>query len=86
MPLQIKVASLPSARLQVYFLENEDLFKRKTIFHDENEKWFDDNGLRTIFFCKGASGNSKEIRLASRYHSLQWLDDRPDPGVLEDCL
>src|SRR6187397_1805476 len=37
MPLQIKVASLPSARLQVYFLENEELFKRKYIFHDESE-------------------------------------------------
>lgn len=61
MPLQIKVASLPSARLQVYFLENEDLFKRKFVFHDENEKWFDDNGLRTIFFCKGALETVKKF-------------------------
>jgi starch synthase len=53
-PLQIKVASLPNARLQVYFLENEDFFKRKHVFHDEEEKWFDDNGLRTVFFAKGA--------------------------------
>jgi starch synthase len=61
MPLQIKVASLPSARLQVYFLENEELFKRKYIFHDEHEKWFDDNGLRTIFFCKGALETVKKF-------------------------
>jgi len=40
-PLQIKVASLPNARLQVYFLENEDLFKLKFIFHDEKDKWFE---------------------------------------------
>jgi starch synthase len=53
-PLVIKVASLPNARLQIYFLDNEDLFKRKQIFHDDNEKWFDDNGLRTVLFCKGA--------------------------------
>lgn len=53
-PLQIKVASLPNARLQVYFLDNEDFFKRKFVFHDENENWYDDNNLRTIFFCKGA--------------------------------
>ena len=53
-PLQIKVASLPNARLQVYFLDNEDLFKRKFIFHDEQDKWFEDNGLRTVFYCKGA--------------------------------
>ena len=37
-PLQIKVASLPNARLQVYFLDNEDLFKRKFVFHDEKEE------------------------------------------------
>lgn len=52
-PLVIKVASLPGARLQVYFLDNEDFFKRKTIFHDENNKFFDDNSDRMIFFCKG---------------------------------
>ncbi len=53
-PLQIKVASLPNARLQVYFLDNDDFFKRKTVFHDEAEKWHEDNDLRTVFFCKGA--------------------------------
>lgn len=61
MPLQIKVASLPSARLQVYFLDNEDLFKRKFVFNDENDKWYDDNGLRTIFFCKGALETVKKF-------------------------
>jgi starch synthase len=60
-PLQIKVASLPNARLQVYFLENEELYKRKNPFHDEEEKWFDDNGLRTIFFCKGALETVKKF-------------------------
>jgi starch synthase len=60
-PLQIKVASLPNARLQVYFLENEDFFKRKQIFHDESETWFDDNALRTIFFCKGALETVKKF-------------------------
>ncbi len=53
-PLVIKVASLPSARLQVYFLDNEDFFKRKFVFTDENDLWFDDNALRTVLFCKGA--------------------------------
>jgi len=60
-PLQIKVASLPNARLQVYFLDNEDFFKRKFAFTDENEKWYDDNGLRTIFFCKGALETVKKF-------------------------
>lgn len=60
-PLVIKVASLPNARLQVYFLDNEDFFKRKTIFTDENEKWYDDNGLRTVLFCKGALETVKNL-------------------------
>lgn len=60
-PLQIKVASLPNARLQVYFLDNEDLFKRKFVFTDENDNWFDDNGLRTVFFCKGALETVKKF-------------------------
>jgi len=45
-PLMIKVASLPNARLQIYFLDNEDYFKRKSVFTDEKDKWFEDNGLR----------------------------------------
>lgn len=61
MPLQIKVASLPSARLQVYFLDNEDLFRRKFVFHDENDKWYNDNGLRTVFYCKGALETVKKF-------------------------
>ncbi|HVG13255.1 MAG TPA: glycogen/starch synthase, partial [Flavisolibacter sp.] len=60
-PLQIKVASLPNARLQVYFLDNEDLFKRKNVFTDDNEKWYEDNNLRTIFFCKGALETVKKF-------------------------
>ncbi len=60
-PLVIKVASLPNARLQVYFLDNEDYFKRKSIFNDENEKWFEDNGLRTVLFCKGALETVKKF-------------------------
>lgn len=73
-PLQIKVASLPNARLQVYFLENEDFFKRKQIFHDEDDKWFDDNGLRTIFFCKGALETVKKFGWAPDIiHCSGWM-------------
>ena len=60
-PLVIKVASLPNARLQIYFLDNEDLFKRKSLFHDESENWFDDNALRTVLFCKGALETVKKF-------------------------
>jgi len=52
-PLIIKVASLPGARLQVYFLDNEEFFRRKFMFEDAKEKPFDDNQDRMVFFCKG---------------------------------
>jgi starch synthase len=60
-PLVIKVASLPNARLQVYFMDNEDMFKRKQTFHDENSHFYDDNAIRTIFFCKGALETVKKF-------------------------
>ncbi|MFB6456077.1 glycogen/starch synthase [Chitinophaga sp. Hz27] len=60
-PLIIKVASLPNARLQVYFLDNEDYFKRKTVFEDENDQFFDDNAARAVFFCKGALETVKKF-------------------------
>lgn len=60
-PLIIKVASLPSARLQVYFMDNDDYFKRKTVFHDDQENFFDDNGERMIFFCKSALETVKKF-------------------------
>lgn len=60
-PLIIKVASLPNARLQIYFLDNEELFKRKELFHDAEGKWFNDNALRTVLFCKGALETVKKF-------------------------
>jgi starch synthase len=53
-PLIIKVASVPSARIQVYFLDNEEFFKRKNMFKNDDETGFDDNAERMVFFCKGA--------------------------------
>ena len=52
-PLIIKVASLPQAKMQVYFLDNEDYFQRKYSLRDANEKFFEDNHERMIFFNKG---------------------------------
>ena len=54
MPLLIKVASIPGVRIQVYFLDNEEFFKRKYDMRDEKGKFYDDNAERMIFFCKGA--------------------------------
>lgn len=62
-PLIIKVASLPDkgVRMQVYFLDNEDFFKRKFVHHDKDGKPFDDNADRTAFFCKGVIETVKKF-------------------------
>jgi len=60
-PLIIKVASLPGSRLQVYFLDNEEFFKRKFVFDDEDDKPFDDNSDRMAFFCKGVMETVKKF-------------------------
>ena len=60
-PLIIKVASLPGARLQVYFLDNEEFFKRKAVFEDENNLPFTDNQERLVFFCKGVMETVKKF-------------------------
>ncbi len=51
--LIIKVGSIQSARMQVYFIDNEDYFPKKKHFHDEKGKFFENNDERMIFFCKG---------------------------------
>ncbi|HQG38976.1 MAG TPA: glycogen/starch synthase, partial [Chitinophagales bacterium] len=53
--------SLPGARIQVYFLDNEEYFKRKTVFEDEEEKFFDDNAERMVFFCKATMETVKKF-------------------------
>jgi len=60
-PLIIKVASIPSARMQVYFLDNEEYFHRKHVFTDKEGKLFEDNDERAIFFCKGALETVKKL-------------------------
>lgn len=60
-PLIIKVASLPAARMQVYFLDNEEYFQRKKIFRDEKGGFFTDNNERSLFFCKGVLETVKKL-------------------------
>ncbi len=61
MPLIIKVASIPKERIQVYFIDNEEYFKRKATFADENGNLFPDNDERAIFFAKGVVETVKKL-------------------------
>lgn len=60
-PLIIKVASIPSARTQVYFIDNEEYFKRKHTTQDEKGKFFVDNDERAIFFARGVFETVKKL-------------------------
>ena len=61
MPLIIKVASIPKERIQVYFIDNEEYFKRKSTFLNKEGKLFEDNDERAIFFAKGVLETIKRL-------------------------
>ena len=61
--LIIKVASIPSARVQVYFIDNDDYFARKAVLTDpETGEGFPDNDERAIFFARGVIETVKKLR------------------------
>jgi starch synthase len=60
-PLIIKVASIQSARMQVYFIDNEEYFQRKMVVTDKNNQYFEDNDERMLFFCKGVIETVKKL-------------------------
>ena len=73
-PLIIKVASIPNAKLQVYFIDNEDYFHRKSVFFDKQNNFYDDNDERAIFFCKGVLETVKKLGWAPDIvHCNDWM-------------
>ena len=73
-PLIIKVASISSARIQVYFIDNEDYFRRKQISCDASGKAFEDNDERAIFFARGVLETVKKLRWAPDIiHCQGWI-------------
>ncbi|PSG90380.1 glycogen/starch synthase [Aurantibacter aestuarii] len=74
MPLIIKVASIPKERIQVYFIDNDDYFKRKATLTDEDGKLFSDNDERAIFFAKGVIETVKKLNWSPDIiHVHGWL-------------
>ncbi|MDR1526007.1 MAG: glycogen/starch synthase [Tannerella sp.] len=73
-PLIIKVASIQSARMQVYFIDNDDFFHRKNMVHDDEGKEFDDNDERAIFYVRGVLETVKKLRwIPDLVHCHGWL-------------
>lgn len=74
MPLIIKVASIPKERIQVYFIDNDEYFKRKATLSDENGDLFSDNDERAIFFAKGVIETVKKLNWSPDIiHVHGWL-------------
>ncbi|AXT18790.1 glycogen synthase [Flavobacteriaceae bacterium AU392] len=74
MPLIIKVASIPKERIQVYFIDNEEYFKRKATLTDEDGNLFPDNDERSIFFAKGVIETVKKLNWSPDIiHVHGWL-------------
>jgi len=73
-PLIIKVASIQSARMQVYFIDNEDYFQRKSVLQDEHDRSFHDNDERSIFYVRGVLETVKKLRWAPDIiHCHGWI-------------
>lgn len=73
-PLIIKVASIQSARMQVYFIDNEDYFQRKHTVADAGGKEFEDNDERALFFARGVIETVKKLRWAPDIvHCHGWM-------------
>jgi starch synthase len=74
MPLIIKVASIPRERIQVYFIDNDEYFKRKSTFTDTDGNLFSDNDQRAIFFAKGVVETVKKLNWSPDIiHVHGWL-------------
>ena len=72
--LIIKVASIPAARVQIYFIDNDDYFARKAVLTDAEGHWFADNDERAIFFARGVLETVKKLRWTPTVvHCHGWL-------------
>ena len=73
-PLIIKVASIQSARMQVYFIDNDDFFQRKSTVIDEAGTEYEDNDDRSIFYVRGVLETVKKLRwIPDLIHCHGWM-------------
>ncbi len=72
--LIIKVASIPAARVQIYFIDNDDYFSRKAVLTEPDGTYFPDNDERAIFFARGVLETVKKLRWTpSIVHCHGWF-------------
>ena len=73
-PLIIKVASIQAARMQIYFIDNDDFFQRKATVKDKEGKEYEDNDERSIFYVRGVLETVKKLRwIPDLIHCHGWM-------------
>ena len=73
-PLIIKVASIQAARMQVYFIDNDDYFQNRLMATDENGEEYTDNDERAIFYARGVLETVKKLRWCPEViHCQGWI-------------
>lgn len=73
-PLIIKVASIPSARMQVYFIDSDDYFHKRLSVADDKGNEYKDNAIRAIFYARGVLETVKKLRwIPDVIHCQGWI-------------
>jgi starch synthase len=73
-PLIIKVASITSTRMQVYFIDNDDYFGKRGMSRDEQKKEYPDNAERAVFYARGVLETVKKLRWTPEIiHCQGWM-------------
>ncbi|MBQ6192500.1 MAG: glycogen/starch synthase [Bacteroidaceae bacterium] len=73
-PLVIKVASIPAARMQIYFIDNDDFFMRRSMAVDAEGKEYEDNAERAAFYARGVLETIKKLKWSPDIiHCLGWM-------------
>ena len=73
-PLVIKVASITAARMQIYFIDNDDFFERRKMAEDESGKEYDDNAERAAFYARGVLETIKKLKWSPDIiHCQGWM-------------
>ena len=73
-PLVIKVASIPAARMQIYFIDNDDFFEKRKLAVDEEGKEYEDNAERAAFYARGVLETIKKLKWSPDIiHCIGWM-------------
>lgn len=73
-PLVIKVASIPAARMQIYFIDNDDFFSGRQLYADTEGREYEDNAERAAFYARGVLETIKKLKWSPDIiHCLGWM-------------